>query len=259
MRRKKEKKDNSERWLLTYSDLITLLMIFFVVMYASSSIDAKKYEEIQNSFHDTFGGKTVSEGAGEILDGQGSILDSGNGVLDDASGNDAEPTTEAPTNAGSEDSQNLFNGNQLQQVESDISDIINNSDMKDKVSLSVEDRGLVISFSDNVFFASGQADINSAMMADFDKIANILNQFSNHISIEGHTDNVPIHNSQFSSNWQLSSIRAANVVQYLVTNDNIQPARLSAVGYGEYYPIASNDTEEGRYKNRRVNLVILYN
>lgn len=250
MRQKKEKKENSERWLLTYSDLITLLMILFVLLYSFSNIDKEKYEQLAKSLNAAMGDGVLSSGNG-ISEGDG-VLDGGNGILDGGLGETEEETTSAGN------AEELTEEEQLLNIESQMMDIIKNTDLVDHVYFTIEDKGLIVSFADNIFFDSGKADVKVDMMTDFDKIADILKQFGNPIRIEGHTDNVPIHNSDFASNWQLSAERAANVVQYLVENDGIQPNRLSAVGYGEYKPVASNDTKEGRDRNRRVNLVILY-
>lgn len=254
MRQKKEQKENSERWLLTYSDLITLLCALFIILFAISNVDKAKYEEISASFHNELGGGGVIQGGGGISDGQDGVLDGSNGVLDGGNG-ETQPQSGEGQGEGSND---LTEESQLQEVESQISSTIKGTELEGNVNFSIEDRGLIVSFSDDIFFDSGKAVIKESMMSDFDKIAAILRQFGNPIRIEGHTDNVPIRNSSFASNWQLSCQRAANVVQYLEEKDGITPDRLAATGYGEYKPIASNDTKEGRDKNRRVNLVILY-
>lgn len=240
MKKKPEKPENHERWLLTYSDLITLLMIFFVIMYASSNLDAQKYQAISSSFKDGFGS------------GQNVVSDGGSGTSEEVK----------LVNGQSEENSTLEQmktdeNSKLDQVKSEVDKLIGNSDLKENVSTSIEERGLVISFKNNVFFDSGKAEIREDMKGKLNSIAKILSSIDNYVRVEGHTDNLPINTKEFHSNWQLSSLRAANVVEYLVVNAGLSPNRLSSVGYGEYRPSAKNDSEAGRSKNRRVDIVIL--
>lgn len=222
IKKEEEHEGSSERWLLTYSDLITLLMIFFVIMYASSRVDANKYKSISNSFRITFGGEA-------------SIVDGGEGTS---------------VGVNNEESK-------LQNIKKDLDKYLNESKLTENVTTKIEERGLVVSINDTVFFESGEADIKEDVLKKIIQIGNILKQQENYIRIEGNTDNKPIHNYKFQSNWQLSSVRAANVVQLLVEKCGFPPQKLSSVGYGEYRPIANNENEEGRIKNRRVDIVIM--
>ena len=129
--------------------------------------------------------------------------------------------------------------------------------MKDSVNTQIDERGLVVSLNDTLFFDSGRAEIKPESQKKIIEIGKILNQLGNYMRVEGHTDNVPISNGEFSSNWKLSCARAANVTEFFISNCGIQPQKLSAVGYGEYRPIADNSTEEGRAKNRRVDIIIV--
>ena len=126
-----------------------------------------------------------------------------------------------------------------------------------KVTVSLEERGLVVSLQDTVLFVSGSAYLAPYARAIITKIGITLKPLPNYVSIEGHTDNVPIHNQQFLSNWELSVARATNVVQALIADSGIPPARLSATGYGEFRPVAPNDSDEHRQMNRRVDILIL--
>ena len=145
----------------------------------------------------------------------------------------------------------------LSDLKSDVDSILAQSGVGTSVQTNIEERGLVITFSDSVFFESGQAAIRPELRGTVDKLAVSLKAMNNLIRVEGHTDNVPVKNSNFSSNWQLSAVRAANVVQYLIEVDGLPPTKLSAGGYGEYKPIAPNDTDAGRSKNRRIDIVII--
>lgn len=233
MRKKKEKPDNHERWLLTYSDLITLLMIFFVIMYASSNLDASKYKQISESFK-------VAMGGGKSIIGK----------------EDAASIT-VDSNPVNTDLQAKEEQQKLEELKKQVDKYLEKSGMKDSVSTEIDERGLVVSIKDTLFFDTGKAEIKPDIQKKIVDLGKILNQLNNYIRIEGHTDNVPIKNQEFSSNWQLSCERAANVTELLIEKCNIPPQKLSAVGYGEYRPIFNNTTEDGRARNRRVNIIIV--
>jgi chemotaxis protein MotB len=273
MKKKKEKKENSERWLLTYSDLITLLMILFVVLYAMSTVDQAKYNELTQSLQGALGdkGKTIN----------GSMIPSGSGILEGetpGSGTDTEYQNQSTENLGSSEGSTGEDGtgedgtgetgesetgdtdssNEFTNLRTELLQAIKDDKFKDKLYITIEDKGLVISVSNDILFESGQADVKDDMKETLEIIARLINRLSNPIQVEGYTDNIPVHNSRYTSNWQLSAERAANVVQYLIDNYDVKPQRLTAIGYGEYSPVASNDTAEGRERNRRISITILY-
>jgi chemotaxis protein MotB len=146
---------------------------------------------------------------------------------------------------------------EFKKIKKNIMAFLHEKGAEDKVNLQIDARGLVISLKDTAFFASGSATVLPASMPLLDNIAQAIDKYTNSIRIEGHTDNIPIKTAQFPSNWELSTARATNIVHYLVKTHGISPDRLSAVGYGEYRPIADNSTAEGRQKNRRVDIVVL--
>lgn len=234
MKRIKKEKDNTERWMLSYLDFITLLMIFFLMMYAISNVDTQKSEALANSLKVGF-----NSGNGENVI---AVSDSSNAPpsVADQEALAAEAETE-----------------KLTDVKKKVDELVNNSELKGSVTTSIQERGLLISFNDSVFFNSGEANIKTDWQSKLKSISKILNGIDNYIRVEGHTDNVAINTDYFHSNWQLSSVRAANVVEFLITQGSVSPGRLSSVGYGEYRPIKSNDTEEGKSANRRVDIVIL--
>lgn len=231
MKKKKVKKENSERWLLTYSDLITLLMIFFVIMYAMSNVDAQKYTQLSNSLSGSF------SGTGYVI---------GEGI----------PMNNA-TNSNSNGSAGTGSPTKTQQIKDELQIYLETNNLKGKVAMNVEPRGLVITLKENAFFESGSAELLPAYEQNILEISQILEQLDNDIVVEGYTDNRPIHTASFSSNWELAAMRAINVIDLLVSKGNIDPDKLSAVSYGEYRPVASNDTEEGRSQNRRIDIVLL--
>jgi chemotaxis protein MotB len=146
---------------------------------------------------------------------------------------------------------------EFKKIKESLTAFLKDKGAEDKVKLEIGPRGLVISLKDTEFFDSGKANVRARSMYLLDNITQAISKYSNSIRIEGHTDNRPIKTSQFPSNWELSTARATNIVHYLVDAHMFPPERLSAIGYGEYRPIATNDTEEGRQKNRRVDVVVL--
>jgi chemotaxis protein MotB len=261
---KKPKKDNSERWLLTYSDLITLLMTFFVILYAFSSVDQQKYEELSVSFNKALGnGSIIGKGA-SIKDGQNGVLEGGSPA--DEPGNqtsedsteDTKDTTEETSEQSKEQKAEAAEQSQIRTIEKEINNIISRFNLEDDMDIIIQENGLVISFSNNLFFDSGKTNLKKEMKAGLDQIAVEINKIDNEIQVKGYTDNVPVKNSIYSSNWQLSAVRAANVVQYLIEEGNVKGTRLTAVGCGENDPVATNSTEKGRSKNRRIEMIILF-
>ena len=232
MKRVKKEKDNSERWMLSYLDFITLLMIFFLMLYAISNVDSNKSKALANSLKVGF--------------------NSGNGQNVIAVSDNSSSTPVVVD----EESQ-VAEAEKLADVKKKVDELVNNSELKGSVSTSIQERGLLISFNDSIFFNSGEATIKPDWQNKLVSISKVLNEIDNYIRVEGHTDNVAINTDYFHSNWQLSSVRAANVVEFLITQGGVSPGRLSSVGYGEYRPIKSNDTEDGKSSNRRVDILIL--
>lgn len=232
-KKKPEGHMNHERWLLSYSDFMTLLMILFVVLFAMSSVDQTKYKQLSESM------KIAMGGGKSIVANQDAVSITEN----------SKPLN---TEIQAENEQS-----KLEKLQSQVDKYLEQNGMKGSVSTQIDERGLVVSINDTLFFDSGRAEIKTEPQKKLIEIGKIVNQLDNYIRVEGHTDNVPISNGQFSSNWQLSSARAANVTQFLIANSGIQPQKLSAVGYGEYRPILDNSTEEGRAKNRRVDIIIV--
>lgn len=232
MKKKHRKEPNHERWLLTYSDLITLLMIFFIMMYAMSNIDAAKYAELSQSL-------------GAAMGGGKNII-----KVDPGSSDTKSISNLAPTGFKVEQ-------DKLANVKKQLDKYLQKNGLKDTVITDITERGLEVSLKDTFLFNSGKADVLPAAKSKLIAIGKIINVLGNYIRIEGHTDNVPIHNSQFSSNWQLSAIRAANVTELLIKESYISPQKISAVGYGEYKPKVKNDSDGHRALNRRVNIAII--
>lgn len=230
MKRKKGKEPNSERWMLTYLDLITLLMVFFVILYSSSNIDKGKYQQVAESFSVAFGGGKSVIGT----DDRPSISDATQKI---------DPT--------------IVEESRLEETKNKMDKYLKDNNLQGSVSTVIEQRGLVVSIHDSMFFDTGKAEVKPDAKKRLVEIGKILNSMGNYIRVEGHTDNVPIYNSEFKSNWELSVIRATNVTEILINEATIPPQMLIPTGYGEYRPAADNSTEQGRSRNRRVDLIIL--
>ena len=265
-RKKKAKKENSERWLLTYSDLITLLMIFFILLYTMSNVNQQKFEQLAESLGVAFGtGNSVLDGSNGVIP-----MDAGHINGQDPSGSASQKPTSAPTKAPDATSKpentasnikgTISTEKGMRDLQNRINKILNDLKIEDYVNTEVGSIGLITTFSNDVFFDSGDDSLKPEMIAGLQKLAPLLNQVDNSIVVEGNTDNVQMsNNSKFKSNWQLSSARAANVVQYLVEQGKVNGNRISVIGYGEYRPKASNKTDKGRAQNRRIDIIILYN
>jgi len=239
MKKREEKEGNGERWLLTYSDLITLLMIFFVVMYASSTADTTKYKQLSQSLSVAFSG-----GGASIVgnDSSTSVVNSTVTVVD--------PPAEA-TNTTEE--------NTMETIKTNVDNYLKKNGLSSSVSTKIDERGLEVSLKTSLLFDVGKADVKEASAKKLISIGKILNHVNNYVRIEGHTDSSPMSNYEFSSNWQLSAIRATNVTELLIAKAGISPKKISAVAYGENRPVATNTTAAGKAKNRTVDIIILSN
>ncbi|MEG6521240.1 flagellar motor protein MotB [Desulfotomaculum sp. 1211_IL3151] len=233
-RRQESEKETSERWLITYADLITLLLIFFVVMYTLSKIDANKYHAIASSLAKTMGGSS-------------SIMESAGPSMVPGVSENKELSTAIEE----------IEQQQLEKIRQQIDQYVKENGLAGKVSVDIEERGVVISFQDVVLFPLGSAEITNNSREIVDKVGGILNQTTNYIRVEGHTDNLPIRTSKFPSNWELSLARSASVVHRLINDSKIPPGRLSASGYGEYRPRKPNDSDVHRQENRRVDIIVI--
>ena len=217
--------ENSERWLLTYADLITLLLGLFVILYAMSKIDAGKYAEIVNAM--------------------GGIFGSSKGVM---AGNNGVVSSQIP-----------LIQNERQKIAQDLRSALHLEAKKLPIAISSNERGITVHIMDELLFASGSADIKESSMPALDSLARVLRELPNDVRVEGHTDNVPISSAQYPSNWHLSVARAVSIAYYLIQKHSLNPEKVAAVGFAEYQPLVPNDSDVHRAQNRRVDIVILAN
>jgi len=228
-------KENSERWLLTYSDLITLLMIFFVIMYAMSNVDAQKYEVLSQSLE----GALQPTGLGGT--GSGGTA-SGGGIDVSQALADGESDKIDP---------------ELVAAAEEITKLIREKNLQDKVSVSIQERGVVVGLMNTVLFDPGSMQIKPDAVPTLVAIGQIANGVHNYIRVEGNTDDVPMNTPQIPSNWELSVLRSTEVLKLMISQSGVAPDKISAVGYGEYRPSVPNTSVENRAKNRKVDIVIL--
>jgi chemotaxis protein MotB len=240
---------NLERWLVSYADFITLLFAFFVVMYSMANQDKAKIKQITESISRAFMGHTSMldvAGGGPDVSPFGTPTSPLGAVIDMPAGR---------TNAAPEVTPELQDI--ARRIEESIAYQFQTTDLKDTLRMVYDDRGLVIRFSANRLFRPGQDYVEKAYLPVIDRIATVLADGNRVIRVEGHTDDSPISaNSKFPTHWELSAARAIWIVRYMKAKFNFPTARLSAAGFADGHPIASNRTEDGRALNRRVEIVV---
>ena len=219
----------SPAWMTTFGDMMTLLLVFFVLLYSFSSMDVEKFRGFISALQSQLG----------ILEGGETITENPN--ID--AGTLGEDYAQAPQN--------------IQQIMRELDNYIENNNLSDRVDVENKRKGLVISLTGEILYEEGRAEIREQGRDVLAMISDILQDIPNDIMIEGHTDNLPIRTDEFPSNWELSTARAVNVIKFLIEERNFDPARLSAAGYSEYRPAADNNTAQGRAENRRVEVVVL--
>jgi chemotaxis protein MotB len=247
--------ENEERWLLTYADMITLLMALFMVLFSITSVNKSKLEVLSKTLQEAFSGK--------VLPGGQSIRDTGADPKS-VSSPTANPPIPAITTVVSQAASpsaaaaRLKEQEDFRRLKRQIDSYARQKGIQDKVQTVIAQRGLVIRLlTDRVLFDSGLAELKPAATPVLSKVAEILRQERVHqVMVEGHTDPVPIAGSVFPTNWELSTARASRVVRFLI-GQGVASRRLSAAGYAYLHPIATNATAAGRSRNRRVEIVLL--
>jgi chemotaxis protein MotB len=231
-----------DRWLVSYADFITLMFGFFVVLYAFARADQKKQAQVSQAIDSAFRSMGVFKDAADTSSNEAGGREAGKPE-------DIVMTEDVLTPAQVKDD--------LDRIRRDLAATLSKQVADHTVSLEMGRDGLVISLREAGFFDSGSAVPKPEALSTLRQIAAKLGATSYDLRIEGHTDNVPIHNAEFDSNWELSAARATCVARLLLEMKVIPPERLSAAGYAEYHPVASNSTAAGRAENRRVDLVVL--
>lgn len=208
-------------WMVTYGDMVTLVLTFFVLMFAISSVDMNKYKKAVNSMRGAMGGNVGVLEQGTALEPTGSVTSASDQVLE-----------------------------QLQKV-------LGKADTKDKVEIRKSGKDIIVSFKEKLFFSIGSADILNEAIPLLTEVGRIIRDQQLAIRVEGHTCDIPIRNSKFPSNWELSAMRAVNVGKYLIEKVALSPEKVAVSGYGQYRPMVPNTSDETRARNRRVDIVLI--
>ncbi len=229
-----------EPWLLPYSDLMTLLLALFIALFAISQTDQKKMSELSQAFSTAFnmGGPSFFSQMGP----------------------NAGRRAEMPSDEDKGNHAYVVENQQLEELQKKMQEYIDQNQLDDQLSTELSEEGLMIRIKERALFPSGSAQLVGQAQSIIPVVAGLLGSVPERVVVSGHTDNVPINTAQFPSNWELSSTRAMNFMKALLANNpSMNPARFSAIGYSEYRPLADNKTDEGRAKNRRVEVFIARN
>lgn len=244
-RKKQAEHINHERWLVSYADFITLLFAFFVVLFASSQTDKKKQVKLAAAMQIAF----TPLGSFEAHSKTPPLTDLSAAAVSDAPPAALTPPLPSTTSLETpEETEKRLKKFLAEQVAA-------KRIAPDSITMRITPDGLVISLHEAGFFPSGSAEVRASSVSILSLLAATLPR--NPLRVEGHTDNVPIHTSQFATNWELSTTRATAIARILLDHGPIDPVNLSAAGYAEFHPVASNATEDGRTQNRRVDIILL--
>ncbi|MEP7304824.1 MAG: flagellar motor protein MotB [Acidobacteriota bacterium] len=230
-RRRQPEHSNHERWLVSYADFITLMFAVFATLYAISTVDAQKLHSMAESAQQAFDPKSAAASS-QILVGK-------------------QPSPTLSKNAGPGGEVGLAD------LQNQITKRLAKEVADHHVEIEKDQRGLVISIREAGSFAVGSADLSGDAQALLLEIGSILSGIGNHVLVEGHTDDIPIHTARFASNWELSTTRATNVIAFLLDRAHVSPEHVAAAGYAEHHPKVANSSDANRTRNRRVDLIIL--
>jgi len=238
--------ENHDRWLVSYADFITLLFAFFVVMFAASQTDKGRAQQVSESLKKAIDGEKMSSVIMAVLGGSIDDKGIGNAMMRGPGG-----AHEAPAEKKEQKLAELLPSLQV------LSEELKGEIAAGRIQISMEARGLVVSFKQAVLFPSGEDVISPDAYPDLGKLAAAIAKIPNPVRLEGHTDSLPIKTARFHSNWDLSAARSIALLELLSDRFGLARSRMSIAGYADNAPVASNDTEEGRARNRRVDVVIL--
>jgi chemotaxis protein MotB len=229
---------SKDRWIVSYADFMTLLFAFFTTMYAVSTVDATKLSSVAAGLHEAFDRPSGPALAGAPLAATG-VLPAGRGIV--GPGDGAGPaSSSSPSDVRAE-------------IERALADDL----AAHRLQLTEDRRGLVLSIPEAGAFPAGSAELSAAAEQVMTRLSVALQRLPNGVRVEGHTDDAPIHNARYTSNWELSTARATHVVQFLIQQGSLAADRLSAAGYGPFHPLADNGSSDGRARNRRVDVIVL--
>jgi chemotaxis protein MotB len=244
-KRRQPEHENHERWLVSYADFITLLFAFFVVMFASSQTDHARAAQVSESVKEAIEKGGISAAVREVLGGTVDDKGKGNGQLKGPGGSQPRREEEKPVPV------------ELLPAMGYLAEELKNEIAAGKLEINLQPRGLVVSLRQAAYFPSGEDTLNPSTLPSLEKLAATIHKLPNTVRLEGHTDAVPISTARFHSNWELSAARAIAVMERLAKVHQIPRTRMAIAGYADTVPVASNDLEEGKARNRRVDVVIM--
>ena len=222
-------------WIITFADMVTLLMVFFILLFAIGTVEQDKWRQIKESLREALGADAIEElGTRQGLDVIQTQVD--------------EQTVHAVDEVGA-----MVN-REMEDIISEVEEFVFKNKLSGEVRVSSDERGAVITISDVVVFPPGSADMTSRGRKTLRQVFDVLKQFNYNVKVEGHTDNTPIHTLRYPSNWELSASRAAEVAHMLI-DDGYPPERLSVEGFAEFRPIVPNTSVQNRSRNRRIEVV----
>ena len=210
---------NTEAWITTYSDTITLLLTFFILLYSMAEVDKEKMQQVSDAMQSQMVGQAPAAPV-------------------------ENPTQEPPPT-------------DYEKLVEKVNEAVKKNNLTDIVKVREEDRGVVLQLDESILFDPGMADLKENSKAVLNSINVLLTDMDNDVLVEGHTDNVPMHTEKYGSNWELSTARAVNVIRYFIDGKGLNPAKFSAKGYGEFKPLVENSTPENKSINRRVDILIV--
>lgn len=242
--KKKGGGEGGAKWLTTFNDLMTNLMVFFLLLFSMGHISTAKNKDFT---------RALQSGLGVLLEGEQVEV-----TVVDEGGYGGETVAEGDLQGGGELSAHpQIDSSLLSEWTESLASRVQGLEELKGISTKETRRGLLIRLENEIFFDSGKAEIREGALTALEKVGAIIKDIPNNVRVEGHTDNIPINSDRFPSNWELSTHRALAVVRYFIENSGVDPARLSAAGYGESRPVAPNDSSADRARNRRVEILLV--
>ncbi|PWU70238.1 flagellar motor protein MotS [Gracilibacillus dipsosauri] len=255
MRRNRERRKSVDKgapkWMVTYSDMVTLILVFFILLFTMSQIDAEKFKKVAEALR-----------AENIFDSMPSIVEKENAMnevkgLNDEMEEKNDVTDQPKETPEVHNAEITENKDTLDELLAEVERFLNENNLNDVISASRTDQGVVLVLQENVLFETGEADVLEPAKPFLDKVSTLISNIPNEVRVEGHTDDRPISNYRYPSNWELSVARASSVIRYILANNNFDSSRFIAAGFGDTRPVVPNNSPENWSKNRRVEMVIL--
>lgn len=252
LRKQKPVEKGAPRWIVTYADMVTLILVFFILLFSMSQIDLVKFQAISESFRnrmifDYYPSPIKQEHPTE----NSKIEKEHEGANDVKNSEEVTPEAEVKTDL------DIQQDNSMDRLFEEVQAYLNDNELNNVITATRTDQGVVLTLQEKVLFESGEAEIIDLGKPLLKKVGILLKNIPNYVRVEGHTDNRPISNLRFPSNWELSGARASSVIRYIIANNAIEKTRFIAVGYGDTRPVVENTSPTNWSKNRRVEIVIL--